>query len=87
MCFRLSTNDSSHSIVPTEEAVLTLHLLAHPCAVVLLTYLWMCAKGAILVANIRICMSNSPRYRLFIVTSPVGLEEDTRRAYVVREKR
>ena len=31
-------------------------------------------------------MSNAPRSRPFIVTSPVVLEEDTRRACVVREK-
>ena len=85
-CCRLSTKDSSHSIGPAEESVLTLPLLAHPCASVLLTYVWMCAKGAILGANIRICMSSATISRSFIVISPVGLEEDTRRAWVAREK-
>ena len=66
--------ESSHRIGPMEEAVLTLPLLAHPCASVLLTYVWMCAKTTILGANIRSCMSSNPSSRLFIVTSQVGLE-------------
>ena len=70
----------------TEEAMLTLPLLEHTCAAMLSTYVWMCAKGANLGANIRICMKSDPSLRSFIVTSPVGLEEDTRRAWVVREK-
>ena len=86
MCCRLAAKDSSHRIGVTEEAVLTLFLLAHPCASVLLTCLWMCAKGAILVAKIRSCMSSAPRSRSFIVTSLVQLEEDTMRAWVTREK-
>ena len=44
----LATKDISRRISLTAEAVLTLPLLAHPCAAVLLTYVWMCAKGAIL---------------------------------------
>ena len=86
MCCCLAAKDSSHRIGPTEEAMLTLPLLAHPCAAVLLAYVWMCAKGAILGAKIRSCMIIFPSSRLFIVTSPVGLEEDTRRACVSREK-
>ena len=74
MCCLLSTKDSSHMIGPTEEAVLTLTLLDHPCAYVLLTYVWMCAKGTILRSKIRIYMSSTPSSRLFIVTSPLGLE-------------
>ena len=46
----------------------------------------MCAKGAILGGKIRSCMSSDPRSRLFIVASIVRLEEDTRRAWVAREK-
>ena len=66
--------------------MLTLPLLAHPCATVLLTYMWMCAKEGILGEKIRRCMSSAPNSRLFIVTSHMGLEEYTRRALVVREK-
>ena len=84
MCFRLAAKDSSHRVVPTEEAVLTLPLLAHICATVLLTYAWMCTKGAILGEEIRSCMSSAPRSGFFIVTSPVGLEENTMRAWVAR---
>ena len=84
MCFRLAAKYSSHRIVLTEEAVLTLPLLAHLCASVLLTYAWMCAKGAILREEIRSCMSSAPRSGFLIVTSPVGLEEDTMRAWVAR---
>ena len=64
--------------------MLKLLLLAHPCAAVLLMYVWMCAKGAILGEKIRSCMSSAPSSRLFIATSLVGLEEDTRRAWVAR---
>ena len=70
-----------------EEAVLTLHLLAHPCTAVLSTYVWICAKGAILGANIRNCMISAPISRMLIVTYPVGLEDDTRRAWVFSAKR
>ena len=84
MCFRPAAKDSFHRVVPTEEAVLKLPLLDHLCAAMLLTYVWMCAKGTILGAKIRICMSSAPIYRLFIVTSPVVLEEDTMRAWVAR---
>ena len=38
MCCRLSAKEISHRIGPTEEAVLTLPLLDHPCDTVLLTY-------------------------------------------------
>ena len=48
MCFRLPAKYSSHRAVLTEEAVMTLPLLAHLCAIRLSTYAWMCAKGAIL---------------------------------------
>ena len=61
MCFHLAAKYSSHRLVPTEEAVLTLPLLAHLCATMLSTYAWMCAKGAILGAEIRSCMSSAPR--------------------------
>ena len=67
-----------------EEAVLKLPLLVHTCASVLLTYIWICAKGGILGAKSRICMSSSPILTLFVVTYTVGLEEDTRHAWVVR---
>ena len=66
---------------------MTLPLLSHPCAAVLSTYMWMCAKGDILGVKSRICISNDAILRSLIVTSPVGLEEDTMRAWVVREKR
>ena len=66
---------------------MALPLLSHTCAAVLSTYMWMCAKGAILGVKSRICISINPSSRSFIVTSPVGLEEDTMRAWVVREKR
>ena len=82
--FRLSYKDRSHRIGLKEEAVLTLPLLAHTCADMLLTYMWMCAKGTILGVKISSCMSSAPSSRLFIATSPVGLEEDTRRAWVSR---
>ena len=65
--------------------MLTLPLLAYPCATVLSTYVSMCAKGAILGKSIRSFISSDPRYRLFIITSPVGLEEDIRRAWVASE--
>ena len=84
MCCLLAGKDSYRRIGPAENAVLTPPLLAHTCAAVLSTYTWMCNKGAILGAKRRICMSTAPSSRLFIVTSPVGLEEDTRRAWVVR---
>ena len=48
MCCRLAAKASSRIIVLTEEAVLTLTLLDHTCAAMLSTYVWMCAKGAIL---------------------------------------
>ena len=86
ICCCLATKDNYHRKGTTEEAVLTLPLLAHPCAAMLSRYMWMCAKGDILGAKSRICMSSAPISRLFIVTSTVGLEEDTRRAWVVREK-
>ena len=66
---------------------MTLPLLSHTCAAVLSTYMWMCAKGSILGAKSRICICIDPISRSFIVTSSVGLEEDTMRAWVVREKR
>ena len=69
-----------------EETVLTLPLLAHTFTTVLSTYVWMCAKGSILDSKSRICMSIPPSPRSFIVTSPVELEEDTMRAWFVREK-
>ena len=84
MCFYLAAKYSSHRVVPTEEAVLTLPLLAHICAIMLSTYTWICDKGAILGANIRSCMSSAPRSGFSIVTSPVELEEDTMRAWVAR---
>ena len=84
MCCRLASNESSHRTGLTEEDALTLPLLDHPCAAVLSMYVWMCAKSAILGANIRICMSSNPRSRLFIVISPVCLEEYTRSAWLDR---
>ena len=86
MCFRLAAKDSSRRIGPTEEAVLALPLLAHPYATMLSKYVWMCANGEILGKKSRTCMSSAPSPRLFIVTTPVGLEEDTSRAWSVREK-
>ena len=86
MCCLLVAKDSSLRIGPMEEAVLTLPLLDHPCDVVLLTYIWMCAKGGILSAKSRICMIRAHSSRSFIVTSPLGLEEDNRYAWVMREK-
>ena len=84
MCFLLAAKDSYHSFGPKEEAVLTLPLLAHTCASLLSTYVWMCAKGAILREKIGICISSAPISMSFIVTYLVGLEEDTRRAWVAR---
>ena len=66
--------------------MLTLTLLAHLFAAVLSTYMWMCAKGAILGTKSRSCMSSAPSSRSFIVTSHLGLEEYTRRVCIVREK-
>ena len=86
MCCLLTAKDSSRRIGPTEEAVTTLHLLAHFCAAVLSTYVWMCSKGDILGVKSRICMSSAPSSGSFIVTSHLGLEEDTRLAWFVREK-
>ena len=45
MCCHLAAKDSYRMIGPTEEAVLTLLMLVHPCANVLLAYVFMCAKG------------------------------------------
>ena len=73
MCCHLSAKYSSCVIGPTEEAMLTLPLLFHPCADVLLVYVWMCSKGGILGAKSRICMSSTPISRSFIITSHVGL--------------
>ena len=61
MCFYLAAKDSSCRIGLTEDAVLKLPLLDHPCATVLLRYMWMCAKGTIFDAKIRICMSSAPK--------------------------
>ena len=60
--------------------MLTLTLFPHTCASMLLMYVWMCAKGAILGAKIGIYMSSAPISMSNIITYPVGLEEDTRRA-------
>ena len=84
MCCLLTAKYISCRIDPMEEAVLKIPLLVHTCSAVLLTYVWMCAKGCILGAKSRIFMSSAPILTLFIVTSPVGLEEDTRHAWVVR---
>ena len=84
MCCCLAAMGISRRIGPTEEAVLTLPLLAHPSATVLLTYVWMCTKGAIFGAKSRSCMSRAPLSRSFIIIFPVVLEEDTRRAWVAR---
>ena len=70
----------------TEESVLTLPLLAYPCDAFSSMYMWMCAKGDIQGAKIRSCMSSAPSLRSFIVPSTVGLEEDTRHAWVVGGK-
>ena len=66
--------------------MLKLPLLAHPFADVLLTYVWMCAKGGILGANSKFCISSAPSSTSFIFTSPLGFKEDTRRAWVAWEK-
>ena len=66
---------------------MTLPRLVHPCAAVLSMYVWMCNQVAILGGNIRSCMIIAPRSKLFIVTSLLGLDEDTRRVWVVREKK
>ena len=85
MCCHLATKYSSLRIGPTEESVLTLPLLTHPCAALLSTYVWICAKGNILGAKSRIFMSSAPSSSLFIVTSHLRVEEDIRHAWVVRE--
>ena len=64
--------------------MLTLSLLDHTCAAVLLMYVWMCAKGGICGVKIRSCMISVPILRSFIGTSPLGLEKDTRLAWVAR---
>ena len=87
MCCHLATKYSSLRIGPTEESVLTLPLLTHPCAALLSTYVWICAKGNILGAKSRIFMSSAPSSSVFIVTSHLRLEEDIRHAWVVRENR
>ena len=46
----------------------------------------MCTRGAILGGKIRSCIRSAPSSKLFIVTSPLGLEEDTMRDWVDREK-
>ena len=51
----------------------------------LLTHVWMYAKGAILREKIRIYMSSVTSSRSFIITSLVGLKEDTRRECFDRE--
>ena len=66
--------------------MLILPLLVHPYAVMLSTYVWICANMDILGAKIRSYMSSAPSPRSFIVTSTMGLEEDTRHAWVVKEK-
>ena len=66
--------------------MLILPLFYHTYASKLLTNLWMCAKGAILGEKISIYMSSATSSRLFIIISPVGLEEDTRRKWVARGK-
>ena len=86
MCCLLAAKSSSLRIGQTEEVVLTLTFLAHPYSAVLSTYVWMCAKGYILGAKSRICISSSPSSRLFIVISPLDLEEYTRRTWVAWEK-
>ena len=64
---------------------MTLPLLSHPCTYMLSTYVWICDMVAILYTKSRSCMSSAPSSRLFIFTSHVGLDEDTRRVWVVRE--
>ena len=86
MFFRLDAKYSYRMIGQIEEAMLTLPLLAHPYAAVLSTYVWMCNNRDILGAKSRSYMRSAPSPRSFIVTSPVGLEEYTRRVWVVREK-
>ena len=86
MCCYLVAKAISLVIGLTEEDVMTLPLLDHPCAAVLLVYVWMCAKGAILGAKNRIFIISDPSSRSFLVTSTLGLEEDTRRAWVDWEK-
>ena len=80
MCWCLAAKDISHRIGSTGDAVLILPLLVHHGSAVLSTYVFMFVKVDILGAKIRSCMSSAPSLRSFIVTSPVGLEEDTRRA-------
>ena len=63
ICCRLSAKDISHRIGPTEEAVLTLSLFDHSCAVMLSMYVWMCDKGVILGAKSRIFMSSASSLR------------------------
>ena len=84
MCCLLNAKYISCRIDPMEEAVLKIPLFVHTCSAVVLTYVWMCAKGCILGAKSRIFMSSAPILTLFVVTYPVGLEEDTRHAWVVR---
>ena len=84
MCFRLSAKYIYLRIVLTDEAVLILPLLAHPCTAVLLMYVLMCDKVGIIGVKSRICMSSAPSSRSFIFTSHVGLEEDTKSAWVLK---
>ena len=86
MCCRLATKEISPRIGPTEEGVMTLPLLEHPCVTILSPYKWMFAKGAFRGAKIRSFMSNALSSKSFIVTYLLGLEEDTMCVWVEREK-
>ena len=46
----------------------------------------MCAKGAILGAKIRSYISSTPSSKLFIFTSLLGLDEDTKRDWFAMKK-
>ena len=46
----------------------------------------MCAREAILGRKLRSCIRSTPNSKWFIFTSPLGLEEDTKRDWVAGAK-
>ena len=85
MCWRRNSMTTLLRMGLNAKAKLTLPLLAHICAIMLLTQVRICAHSAILGKKGR-CIKSAPRSRSLIVTFPWGLQKDTKCAQVAVEK-